>query len=158
MQRIDFGNLRVLRFNDNSNTEAAIITHGGYTPASGCFRTGSGVTSVPTGITLELYAPADTVCIGTAGYWKVSTGKCTNDPSETLNAHDPTENYSLTHDEKMDSWNFDDSWKMDIFMVTRKKAHLNDIWKFIESNGLPYTKLHAFFCRINKATWTGNIS
>ena len=157
MLRVDYGNLRLLRFNNNANTEAAIITHGGYTPAGGSFRTGSGKATIPTGLTLELYAPADTVCIGTAAYWKVSTGTCTNQPAETLPANSITENYSLTHDEKMDSWNFNDNWQIDIFMVSKKKAHLNDILKIIEDKKLPYTTLHAFFCRVNKSTWTGNI-
>ncbi len=158
METIDYRNLQLKRFNSKANTEAAIITHGGYTPAKGIFHKGSGTTHIPIGITVEMYAPADTVCVGTNAYWKVSTGSCTNAPAETLNQNDITENYSLEHDEKTDAWSFNDEWKMDIFLVTKKKAHLTDIWDFIRTHNLPYTKIHAFFCRVNKTTFAGNVS
>lgn len=146
-----------MRFNNNSNTEAAVITHGGYTPYSGFISSGSGKTTVPNGITVNLYAPADTVCVGTNAYWKVSTGVCSNPVAETLNPMDITENYSLTHDEKLDSWNFDDKWKIDIILVKKNKAHLKDVWKLIKTHKLPYHTLHCFFCRINKASYSDEV-
>ena len=158
MKLLTFKNLQFRQFNGGNNKEAAIVTHGGYTPRRGPVRTGSGKSTVPSGITLNFYAPADTVCVGTQAFWKVSTGTCNNPVVETCtSSNPPTENYSLTHDDKVDSWTFNDSWTIDLITVSSNKAHLNDIWDGLSSLSLNYTVIHCFCCRINKLTYSDEI-
>ena len=151
-------NIEIRQLN-NSNTKVAIVTHGGYTPRRGAIQTGSGKSYVPQGVSLHFYAPTDTVCIGTASYWLVSTGHCTNPIVETVSsANSPTENYSLTHDDKVASWNWNDEWECDVITVSKDKAHLNDVWEAFEKFRLNYVDVHCFFCRINKLTYTDAIT
>jgi hypothetical protein len=153
MRTLDFGNLQIWIYAEG-NKEAVIATHGGYTPRRGFFRRGSGKSTIPANVELVFYTGADGY-LGGGAQWFMQGYPAKQAP---IPAHGITENYSLTYDDKIVPKIYSDhGYDLIVIREEGAKAHLNDVWAALKAKNRQYSKIHCFFCRVNKLLANGKV-
>ncbi|EGR2417037.1 putative adhesin [Vibrio cholerae] len=144
-----FKNIIISSINPNADT-VLILSHGGYTPEKGCFRSGSGYVTIPIGITMEFNSEEDRPSIGTKAGHLLEGYPI--DPIETVSSGHVIHNYSLSHNPLFDRYRPNDTYDL-IKISENGKAHIQDVFRAIHSLNLKYKVIRSFHCRINKSTY-----
>ncbi|WP_137937103.1 putative adhesin [Chitinivorax sp. B] len=142
-------NVVITRIGDQATT-ALLLSHGGYTPSRGMFRSGSGKVIVPPGMTLYFNSADDTVSIGTKAFHLLQGYDVL--PMDTKPGGSVIENYSLEHNHIFDR--AIPTAQYDLITISPNgKAHMDEVFEAIRAHQLRYTVIHSFACRINKLTF-----
>lgn len=151
-----------LAIQSNGHPCAVIWTHGGFTPARG-LKPGSGMTKVPDGITLLFHTPDDSVGAGDKArrFLEGNPNPADLTVHQTAPAGTRVRDYALTISET-DKKSFGSEFRArhDIITVLmNRKTHLSDVFEAYERyHELQWNEVRYFACRINKLTYTGDVS
>jgi hypothetical protein len=127
--------------------EAIILSHGGYTPSKIFGLGGSGTTTTPAGTTVKFNASHDNYGVYTHGLHLLGGAPATF--NETVPANSRITNYSLENHDKCDFVNPNTNYDV-ITISPLGKAHLSDVFEALKQNGIQYTAINSFHCRVNK--------